>query len=158
MKEMNETNEIYHYTECGLDNVYLVSGYDIVESPTGRHQVTIKDIDGLHEAVGRHLIKSKKDLNGDEIRFLRHEMLMSQSVLARLLDVSDQTINRWERDKSNVPKPAEALIRFLYKEHVEDSSGIDVRGTLRKIADIEEDLDEALKFSGADEQWKLLAA
>ncbi len=151
---MTATNEIYHYTECGLDNVYLANGFKFEESPDGR-QLVIKDIDGLHQTIGRLLIREKKDLTGSEIRFLRHEMLMSQMVLARLLDVGEQAINRWERGKSGVPKPAEALIRLLYAEHIEDDSAI--KGTLKKILDLEEDLDDRLILQEIDEEWKRAA-
>ena len=56
---MTMPNEIYHYTECGLDGVYLVNGFDFVNGASGR-RVVIKDIDGLHAAIGRKLIDSRK--------------------------------------------------------------------------------------------------
>ena len=149
---MTATIEYYHYTECGLGNVYLVGGYEIVESPTSRH-ITITDIDGLHKVIGQFLIHKKKDLDGDEIRFLRHELGLSQAILAGLLDVSGQAINRWERSKSNINKPAEALIRVLYAEHIKDKSGI--KEMLKKIVALEDQMDERLtlrKRSG--QKWE----
>ncbi len=134
------TEQIYHYTESGLDNVYLANGYEFVEAPGGR-TVKITDIDGLHEAIGRTLITDKKNLSGREIKFLRHEMLMSQAVLAKLLEVGEQTIHRWEKGKSEVPKPAEALIRLLYREHIKDKSVSGIRRNLQRIADLENALD-----------------
>ena len=148
---MTATMESYQYTECGLDYVYLVGGYDIVESPTGRH-VTITDIDGLHKVIGQFLIHKKKDLDGDEIRFLRHELGLSQAILAGLLDVSEQAINRWERGKSNVNKPAEALIRALYAEHINEKSGI--KRMLKKIVDLEEAMDDRLMLHATDDKWE----
>lgn len=149
---MTATAECYHYTECGLKSIYLVGGHEIVESPTGCH-VTIKDIDGLHKVIGQCLIYNKKDLDGDEIRFLRHELGLSQTLLANLLDVSEQAINRWERGKSNINKPAEALIRVLYAEHIKDKGGI--KRMLRRIVDLEDQADETLtlrKRSG--QKWE----
>lgn len=69
---------LYHYTECGLNNIYLINGYNFIETSRGT-SISIKDIDGLHKVIGLFLMTSKKDLSGDEIRFLRHEMLMSQN-------------------------------------------------------------------------------
>ena len=149
---MTVTAEYYHYTECGLAKVYLVGGYEIIDSPTGRH-ITITDIDGLHKVIGQFLIHKKKDLDGDEIRFLRHELGLSQAILAGLLDVSGQAINRWERSKSSINKPAEALIRALYAEHINDTGGI--KRMLKKIVDLEDQMDERLtlrKRSG--QQWE----
>lgn len=154
---MTAANQVYHYTECGLDNIYLANGYKIVESPRGR-QVIIADIDGLHKAIGRSLIREKKDLNGKEIRFLRTEMGMSQVLLANLLDVNEQAINRWERGKSHINKPAEALIRALYAEHIKETSGI--KEMLKKIIALEDAMNGQLKLRkrGDDEDWEVTHA
>ncbi len=154
---MTATAESYHYTECGLDNIYLVGGFEIGESPTGRY-VTINDIDGLHKTIGQCLIHNKKDLDGDEIRFLRHELGLSQMLLANLLDVSGQAINRWERGKNNINKPAEALIRVLYAEHIKDMSG--VKKMLRRTVNLEDQMDEPLtlrKRSGRQWEWQTIS-
>lgn len=130
----------YHYTECGLDNIYLVNGFKYVDGPvSGR--VVIKDIDGLHEAIGRMLVNRKESFTGKEIRFLRQEMLMSQEALAKLLQVSVQGVHRWEKSKSGVPKPAEMLIRLLYREHIHERGPSSFRAKLEKISDIEDDID-----------------
>ena len=39
--------ETYHYTECGLDSVYLVHGFELKDS-----RLRIRDIEGLHCATG----------------------------------------------------------------------------------------------------------
>jgi putative transcriptional regulator len=134
------TAETYHYTECGLDNVYLADGYAYVEGAGGRY-VKITDIDGLHEAIGRFLIANKKNLSGKEIRFLRQEMLMSQATLAKLLEVAEQTVLRWEKAKADIPKPAETLIRLLYREHVKDKGSGSIRSKLEQLADLEDQID-----------------
>jgi DNA-binding transcriptional regulator YiaG len=135
------TNEMYHYTEGGLDKVYLADGYEFVETPAGM-TVRIKDIDGLHEAIGRTLACEKKNLSGKEIKFLRHEMLMSQAVLAKLLEVGEQTVHRWEKGKAEIPKPAETLVRFLYGEHIKDRGVLGIRRRLERLADLEDVLDQ----------------
>ena len=116
-------NNSYHYTECGLSNIHLLNGFKFIETPRGK-SVSINDIDGLHKAIGLSLVTSKKDLSGEEIRFLRNELLMSQSSLARLLGVSEQAIRRWENGKADIPKPSESLLRLLYSEHVLDKGEI----------------------------------
>ncbi len=135
--------EYYHYTESGLDYIHLADGFQFVDSDRGR-QLVIEDIDGLHQAIGKMLVTNKKNLSGKEIRFLRQEMLMSQVTLAKLLEVSEQAINRWENGKTGVPKPAEALIRLLYREHIntEGPGGeSDIRKSLKRIADLEDEID-----------------
>ena len=70
-------DERYHYLECGLDDVYLMNGFERFETARGI-SIAIKEIDKLHQAIGEHLCRHKKELSGKEIRFLRREMLMSR--------------------------------------------------------------------------------
>lgn len=142
MTKLTEEGRDYRYTECGLDNIYLANGFTFVDRPAGR-ELRITNIEGLHEAIGKMLITNKKDLSGKEIRFLRKEMLMSQPVLAKLLGVAEQTVLRWEKGKAEIPKPAETLIRLLYREYIKDrakgASGI--QSKLKDLADLEDAID-----------------
>lgn len=146
----------YHYLECGLNNVYLVNGFKYLQTPRGK-SISIKDIDGLHKAIGFYLVTSKKDLSGDELRFLRHDMLISQATLARLLGISEQAIRRWERGKITIPKPSESLIRLLYREHVQNKDE-KIMATLKEISDLEEHLnDRHLLFKETTKGWRTAA-
>ena len=152
--------EKYHYLECGLDHVYLSNGFVRFESKRGGTSITIRGIDTLHRAIGEHLCQEKKDLSAKEFRFLRREMFMSQSTLARLLDVGEQTVHRWETGKAGIPKAAEALLRFMYMEEQRPKSR--VKDQLKRIADLEDEMDHnqqmifALMADGKG-QWKLAA-
>ena len=138
-------NGEYHYTESGLDSVYLVSGFEIRENSDGE-TVIIHDIDGLHEAVGRLLVSERKRLSGKEIRFLRTELLMSQSGLGALLHVNEQTVARWEKGKTKIPGMADATIRLLYIEKVGGNAKLS--NLLQRIADLEERIDQRLRMEG----------
>ena len=136
----------YHYTESGLDNVYLVNGFTYVDRPDGR-EIIIEDIDGLHRAIGEILITNRKNLSGKEIKFLRQEMLMSQATLASLLRVSERAVIRWERvEPGHVPSLAEATIRMLYRDFISEAGSASgtMRRMLKKIADME---NERLRMS-----------
>ena len=146
----------YHYTECGLNNVYLLNGYKCIDTARGK-SISIHDIDGLHKAIGLLLVASKKDLSGEEVRFLRHEMLLSQDAVAKLLGVSEQAIRRWERGKINIPKPPESLLRLLYREHVNDHEG-KVSIMLKKIANLEETIrNDEILFKDTAKGWQAAA-
>ena len=126
---------------------------EFVDGPGGR-RVKIKDIDGLHEAIGRQLITEKKNLSGKEIRFLRQEMLMSQATLAKLFEVAEQTVLRWEKGKADIPKPAETLVRLLYREHIKDKGAGGVRSKLERLADLEDRADGySLRFRQSSKGW-----
>src|SRR5580692_3015243 len=61
------------YRECGLDDVYLLGGYERVETPHGAG-IVVKDLDDLHKAITLYLVSEKKVLSGKELRFLRKQL------------------------------------------------------------------------------------
>ncbi len=146
-------NSPYHYTECGLNNIFLLNGYKMIDTPRGK-SISIHDLEGLHKAIGLFLVSEKKDFSGDEVRFLRHEMLISQSALARFLGVSEQAIRRWERGKIEIPKPSESLLRLLYREHIHDRTG-KISTMLKHIADLEDKKNcTRLLFKDTPKGWR----
>jgi len=74
----------YLYRACGLDGIYLMNGYT-VETHDGEEHVAVSDIDGLHKAIGRHLVTFRKALSPKEIRFLRNTLDLTQAELAQRL-------------------------------------------------------------------------
>jgi DNA-binding transcriptional regulator YiaG len=108
--------EPYHYTECGLDDVYLLSGYEIEDTEYGQ-TVSVKDADALHVAIGVYLATQTKVLSGKELRFLRKQMDLTQAELGQSIGVSDQSVARWEKEQCEIG-PADALIRLLYLDRV----------------------------------------
>lgn len=146
----------YHYTESGLDNVWLVgAGWKMVTLSGGRQEVRISDIEGLHREICRVLVEEKKNLTGRELRFLRQELLLSQANLAKLLEVGEQTIHRWESGKSDIPRSADALVRLLYVQQYSKQSKVDVRACLEKLADLEDAADKELIAKGSSKGWQL---
>src|SRR5262245_42274265 len=106
---------MYRYLGAGLSNVYLKNGYKIVETPFGQG-VKIHDIDGLHDALAEAIVHSSDPLTGQEFRFLRNQLELSQAALGELLGASEQSIARWEKGRGKkIDAPAERLFRVLYK-------------------------------------------
>ena len=132
------TNENYHYVECGLDYIYLANGFERFDSRRGP-SIAIRDVDALHQEIGRYICTQKRDLSGQEIRFLRRELLMSQTSLAHMLGVKEQTVHRWEAGKNAMPKAAESILRVLYMEQIK-ASGDGLRSILNRIADLEDEI------------------
>lgn len=115
-RQGEEIKEPLHYPACGLDDVYLLNGYEWHNTPYGKG-VSVKNLDELRKAIGLHLAMHKKALSGKEVRFLRKQMDLSQSGLSRLFGVDSQTIARWEKGQARVPGTAEGLLRVVYLEH-----------------------------------------
>ncbi|MCO5054648.1 helix-turn-helix domain-containing protein [Thermomonas sp.] len=108
----------YHYTECGLDDVYLIGGYEVEKTPYGE-AVSVKNADELHEVIGFHLAIDRKVLAGKELRFLRNQMGLTQAELGRRLGQTSQSVARWEKqDICDSNTSAELLVRLLYLDHL----------------------------------------
>jgi len=105
---------MYHYRECGLPNVYLVNGYREIETPYGRG-VSIEDVKGLHMAISHALVDEKPSLTGPEVRFIRKFLELTQTQLADLLGVEDQSVRRWDK-LPHVPKQADHGIRLVFRD------------------------------------------
>jgi putative transcriptional regulator len=143
---------MYHYTESGLDDVFLVNGYRVHKTAYGKG-VSIENTEGLHKAIGRWLVSLPRPLNGAELRFLRLEMETTQRDLAALIGTSEQTLRLWEKHRS---KPLlgspDRLVRAIYSEY----SGGD--GTIRRMLDRLAELDQVkvgrMNFRQTNGGWK----
>lgn len=144
----------YRYTMCGLDDIYLAGGYDEAETDYGRG-VIIHHMDDLHRAIGMHLASLKKTLNGKEIRFLRHQMDVTQAELGDVLRVTDQTVARWEKGEIPIPGPEDLLLRIVYLGHV--CKRVDVRALAETLRKVDAEPTEKLVFAPTDEGWALAA-
>jgi putative transcriptional regulator len=144
----------YHYTESGLDNVWLANGYEFHETTYGRG-VSINNVDGLHKAIGLGLVERKDRLTGREIRFLRHELDWSQNALAQFLGTTEQTLARWEKDQVSIPGPAQRLLAGLYREHV--TGNADLQASVERIAKLDAELHADLRLQLDDDAWELCA-
>lgn len=125
---------MHHYKTCGLDNVFLINGYDSLETSEGE-AISIHNIDDLHRVIADSIIKSTRPFTGKEYRFLRIELDMSQKTIGQFMGKTDQSIAKWEKDELGVPKLADASIRQLYAESMGENS------KLRSFFDILNELD-----------------
>ena len=114
---------MYHYKGAGLENVYLENGYQ--EVMYGDEKATsVEDIEGLHLAIAGVLVEKSSPLSGQEFRFLRVEMGLSQLALSKLLRVSDQTVAAWEKEVTKkVSGSSEVLLRTFARERLLHRNG-----------------------------------
>lgn len=106
----------YRYLVSGLDNIFLLNGVTEKVTDYGP-MVHIENINGLHHAIGLHIVEKSDPINGPEFRFLRKQMQLSQSELASHLGVTDQTIANYEKGKSGLG-PADPFMRTFYLLHI----------------------------------------
>ena len=103
-------SKYFHYTACGLDNVWLGNGYKL---KTTRHgtAAAVSDVDGLHKLIANTLIDKPGRLTGKEFRFLRTQLGLSQEALGVMLDFSENAVSLWER-KDTVPAACDQWLRM----------------------------------------------
>jgi DNA-binding transcriptional regulator YiaG len=146
---------MFHYTSCGLRNVWLHNGYAERETEYGE-SLAIHDLEGLHKAIGLCLANYKPRLSGAEVRFLRIELDMSQQALAKFLGVSVNTLRAWENHRGRITKAPESLLRALYREHVCGDGK--VRAFIERINQLDRDgFAERMEFQETERGWNKAA-
>lgn len=144
---------MYHYTEVGLQNVWLANGYNERTTAYGK-AVSIDDADGLHLAIGREIARQSY-LTGCEFRFLRKELDLSQHRVADLLGTSEQTVALWEK-RGKIPKTADRMFRAIYLEAIDGN--VKLKELIERAADLDRKGDEKMIFQDTSSGWLPQAA
>lgn len=122
----------YHYTQCGLDNVWLENGYVIKKTRHG-DAVAVNDVEGLHRLLAITLAGGHMPLAGKEFRFLRTLLGLTQEGLAKVMGVTEGAVSLWER-KGNVPRANDQLIRLMVlAKHDGDAKVSEVLERIRTV-------------------------
>jgi len=140
---------MYHYTSCGLPNVWLKNGYEARRTPYGK-AVAIHNLDGLHRTIARTIIAHRPRLSGAEFRFLRKELELSQASLARLFGNDAQSVALWEK-RGKVPIWADRLLRGLYRATVEGD--VPLRRMIDELNALAERTTTHLTFEDTRKGW-----
>lgn len=146
-----ENNKRYHYTECGLDDVYLVNGFTERATPYGKG-VAVDNVDGLHHAIAKHICCNKPLMNGKEFRFLRKLMDMTQAEVAILLGCDAQTVARWEKGETEIKGPVDKIIRLLTVGFLEGA--IIPLEIVQRVSNIDEKINNDMLFKESKGHWK----
>jgi putative transcriptional regulator len=158
---MKKQKKYYHYTECGLDNIYLVNGFKITKTSDGDEELFIHDIHGLHKAISNILVFKRGLLEGSEIKFIRTMLDLSQNKLAALIGCRYQQILLWEKNKNKISKPADRLLRiYLYTYLYKEIDNGELFDRINEIADL--DVAEAeycnkVEFKEIRDTWQMVA-
>lgn len=148
--------EGYHFTSCGLDYVYLINGYDIIEDPEEGECLVIHDANMLHKEIAKNILLYRKQLTHQEIRFFRSLLQLTQQQLGELLGVDSRTIQRWESKKETTtfPQATSDLLRIIVWENYLDKT--------KAIAFLQKHREERLHYKhlemiNSHNNWKLAA-
>lgn len=105
----------YHYTECGLDNVFI-EGMEPVVDDAGDTVYEIPHINELHTVIASEIVEKGAAMSPKELRFLRTALGLTQAELSKIVHADEQTVRRWEQGKTPLNSSAETVIRMLALE------------------------------------------
>ncbi|NDE91089.1 MAG: transcriptional regulator [Alphaproteobacteria bacterium] len=143
----------YRYTVSGLDYIYLKNGYKKHKTPYGPG-VSIANIAGLHDAITRLLCTRIQFFKGQEARYLRKSLDVTQAVLGNMLGVDSQTIARWEKNEHDMPEPAQRLLRLICMEKFNEKSPI--HSFIERLNNLE-DKGGNIVMEEKGDKWRIVA-
>lgn len=127
---------LLHYTDCGLDYIWLSNGFEHLDTECGR-ATQIKNREGLHAAIGRAIVNGPSRLRGQEVRYLRSMLGLSQEGLGKLLRQSRATVARWEGERTKpIPSGSDQWLRVVYTRKAEGDESV------CKLVDLLTELDD----------------
>lgn len=146
---------MYHYTESGLSNVYLKNGFT-VEQIDGEEYTSIDDMNGLHKAIAQVIVDSNRPLSNEEFKFLRIELNLSQKMLGMRFGVDEQTIARYEKGQTKIPRTTDVALRTLYMESQQRNNPVSY--FLDLLADTEaQEAAKEIRLEEVENQWEVAA-
>lgn len=98
--------------------------------------VVVPDVLGLQAAMAVARIMDDFKLNGTEIRFLRRSIGMKATELAKFLDMSAETVSRWENNKELISTNAERVLRLRVYNTLKDRAPGVLEADINKIMDM----------------------
>lgn len=144
----------FHYRACGLDNVYLRSGYT-QRDVGGETYTSVQNADELHEALAAHLVLRRKVLRGQEVRFLRKFLGLTQAELGDILSVSDQSVARYEKEQVALEGPADRFLRVIVMGKL--TGAVDPVAIVEEIRQSDSLTSDDLVLERTDDHWKVAA-
>ena len=118
---------MHHYTESGLDNVWLKNGYQY-----DNNNLYLEDKWNLHYTIASELINKQGKLLPHEFKYFRNELEATQATLANALGVCESTIRNWETGRCEISPIADRMIRLTYRSCVNDK--VDLLDLINSLA------------------------
>jgi putative zinc finger/helix-turn-helix YgiT family protein len=103
----------YHYKESGLKNVTL-SGIDLIRcQKCGHVDPVISRLKELHRALALAVASQPFRLQGEDVRYLRKYLGMTQDKFAELLHIHKSSLSKWENNEDKIGEQSDRLIRTV---------------------------------------------
>lgn len=136
----------YLFSESGLSNLVLKNIEIIKCDQCGTSDPIISRPKDIIKTLARAIVNKPFALTGEEIRFLRKYLGMSQDTFASYLHSDKAVLSRWENDREPVGSKSDLLIRTIAVIRGEGLQG-DSENVVKKFPEI---VDEPRKV-----RWEL---
>src|SRR5216683_2471201 len=103
----------YLFSESGLSNLVLKNISIIKCDECGNSDPIISKPKAIIREVAKAIVNKPFGLTGEEIRFLRKYLGMSQDTFANHLHSDKAVLSRWENDREPVGSKSDLLIRTI---------------------------------------------
>jgi DNA-binding transcriptional regulator YiaG len=146
---------MYHYTDSGLDYIFLKNWYEEKETPYGKG-VAIHNLQGLHGAISMDIVENRPVLSADEFRFLRKELEFTQASLGQILDRDAQSVANWEKGDTEIPVMAANILRAIYRERAQGNARLEE--LINRVNDLDREIHERkLTLAETNNGWQTAA-
>jgi DNA-binding transcriptional regulator YiaG len=103
----------HHFTECGLDNVWL-RDWKMLECKTCNYRIPVlPDAMLIAQLLTEKMVVIGSRLNGDGVRFLRKNMHLASEALAQMLGTTRVEISRWENGANEISPFYDFKLRLI---------------------------------------------
>jgi putative zinc finger/helix-turn-helix YgiT family protein len=103
----------YRYAESGLKNVIL-RGVELIRCQScGNEAPVIARMSDLHRALALAVASQPFRLQGEDVRFLRKYLGMTQDAFASLLHIHKSNLSKWENNEDRIGEQSDRLIRAV---------------------------------------------
>jgi putative zinc finger/helix-turn-helix YgiT family protein len=107
----------YHFTECGLNNVFLKDIEVVTCANCENESPRISNHDDLMRTIAVALIDKPSELAGDEVRFLRKYLGEGSASFAQMLGIDRSHLSRVENGAMAISRQTDRLVRTLALVH-----------------------------------------
>jgi DNA-binding transcriptional regulator YiaG len=92
----------------------VLQGVEITRcSQCGNDDIVIPHLNDLMRTLAFAVVSQPYRLQGEDVRFIRKYLNMTQAQLADLLDVHKTNLSKWENDEDKIGEQSDRLIRAV---------------------------------------------
>lgn len=100
------------FPESGLRNVILKQVDVLRCGACGNDEVVISRLNDVMQTLAKAVVSQPYPLRGEEIRFLRKHLGMTQVAFARLIGIDHTNLSKWENNRERPGEQSDRLMRM----------------------------------------------